>query len=71
VAEVRTVTWEQLAAALLDVYDTLPGPSFLNLSDMTRETLVELARQRATLGRGRVTDRRFDIRLKENRHDPG
>ena len=60
----------ELEAALLDVYDNLPGPAFASLSFDTRTLLLRLAKERnPNAGKGRVTDRRFDMRLKENRAD--
>lgn len=58
---------ERLREALLEVYDVLPGPTFLLLGEATRTTLLTLARQRSTLGRGRVTNPQSDMRLKKNR----
>jgi hypothetical protein len=58
----------ELEAALLDIYDTLPGPMFSLLDDDTRRIMVQLAKDRnPNAGRGRVTSQRLDMRLKHNR----
>jgi hypothetical protein len=58
----------ELEAALLEVYDRLPGPAFLLFSDETNRLMTQLAKERNPhAGKGRVTNRRLDMRLRENR----
>jgi hypothetical protein len=55
----------RLEAALSEVYDKAPGPWLIGLSEATQAAICEGRQGRS--GRGRVTSRKFDQRLKENR----
>jgi hypothetical protein len=62
----RKAEIERLRVALDEVYDKAPGPWLaLVLSTDTQAVLAETGRKRS--GRGRVTSRKFDQRLKVNR----